>query len=117
MVNESEKESHADNHRQESQAGGNLGNEPGIRVSFTMHTTQHRQRIKKRSGKDPEGDLRMRSSRKDSRIRGVNWLDASCNTTIVTENTRPVTEIMALLIVVSTLRAPSGPPSNKNGRD
>ena len=58
MVNESEKESHADNHRQESQAGGNLGNEPGIRISFTLHTTQHRQRIKKRSGKDPEGDLR-----------------------------------------------------------
>lgn len=57
MVNESEKESHADNHRQESQAGGNLGNEPCIRISFTVHTTQHRQRIKKRSGKDPESGL------------------------------------------------------------
>ncbi len=48
-------------------------------------------------------------------MRGVNWLLASCSTTIVIEKTRPVTEIMALAMVLSRLRAPSGPPSKTNG--
>lgn len=52
----------------------------------------------------------MRVDRKSCRIRGLNWLLASCMTTMVMEKTRPVTEIIALATVPSTLRAPAGPP-------
>ena len=45
----------------------------------------------------------------------MNWLLASCSTTIVIEKTSPVTEIIAPAIVESTDRAPSGPLSNASG--
>ncbi len=50
--------------------------------------------------------------RKLPSTRGVNWLLASCRTTIVIENTTPELEIIAEAIVVRTSRAASGPPGN-----
>ena len=43
----------------------------------------------------------------------MNWLLASCMTTIVIEKTRPVTEIIALAIVLSRLRAESALPPKR----
>lgn len=60
--------------------------------------------------KTPSVHCVMRVDRKSCRIRGLNCLEASCMTTIVIEKTRPVTEIIALAMVPSTLRAPAGPP-------
>lgn len=58
-----------------------------------------------------------RLSRKEPITRGVNWLLASWSTTIVIENTRPVTEIIAEAIVPSRARAPSGPPWKSQGTE
>ena len=52
----------------------------------------------------------IRLARKVPIRRGVNWLLASCMTTIVIEKTRPVSEIIALAIVLSRLRAESTLP-------
>lgn len=60
--------------------------------------------------KMPNVPWTTRYCRKPPSTRGVNWLKASCSTTMVMEKTRPVTEIMAEAITPSTSRAPSGPP-------
>ena len=55
----------------------------------------------------------MRLPRNPPSRRGLNWLLASCMTTMVIENTSPVTEIIALAMVLSRLRAESAFPPKR----
>ena len=66
--------------------------------------------------KTPRVTWVIRLLRKLPSRRGVNWLLASCMTTMVIEKTSPVTEIMALAMVLSRLRADSAPPPKRYGR-
>jgi hypothetical protein len=60
--------------------------------------------------KVPSTSCVERSSTKFCRIRGVNWLEASCRATMVTEKSTPVTEIRLTEIVLNRLRAPLASP-------
>ena len=58
----------------------------------------------------------MIQSRRNVRsTRGENWLLVSWSTTMVIENTRPVNEIIDVMIAESSARAPSGPPVKRKG--
>ncbi len=64
----------------------------------------------KEAVKTPRVTCTTRLPRKLPSSRGVNWLLASCMTTMVIEKTRPVTEIIALAMVLRRLRAESALP-------
>ena len=57
----------------------------------------------------------IRSPRKFGSTRGLNWLDASCSTTIVTEKVRPATVISEPAIVSKTVRAALALPPKTHG--
>ena len=55
-----------------------------------------------------------RSPKNVRKIRGLNWLDASCSTTIVIENVSPATVISEPAITDRTVRAAEPSPVNTN---
>lgn len=67
----------------------------------------------KLAAKMPRVTWVIRLERKSPSTRGLYWLLASWMTTIVMENTRPVTEIIAPAMLPSMSRAPLGPPGKK----